>query len=65
VKHEVDHIIPLINDLVCGLDVPNNVQILTKAENRRKAGRFDQDEQSNIQMQLIKETPPKRGNEGS
>jgi len=65
VKHEVDHIIPLINDLVCGLDVPNNVQILTKAENRRKAGRFDQDEQSNIQMQLIKETPPRRGNEGS
>jgi hypothetical protein len=65
VKHEVDHIIPLIHDLVCGLDVPKNVQTLTKAENRRKASRFDQEEQSNIQMQLIKEAPPKRGNEGS
>ena len=60
-KHEVDHIIPLIHDLVCGLDVPDNVQILTKAENRRKAARFDQDEQSRIQMQLIKKAPPERG----
>ena len=57
VKHEVDHIIPLIHDLVCGLDVPNNVQTLTKAENRRKAARFDQDEHSKIQMDLLKKKP--------
>lgn len=61
VKHEVDHIIPLIHDLVCGLDVPLNVQILTKADNRRKAARFDQDKQSRIQMQLIKESPSGEG----
>jgi len=60
VKHEVDHIIPLIHDLFCGLDVPDNVQVLTKAENRRKAARFDQDEQSKIQMQLLK-SPSEEG----
>jgi hypothetical protein len=57
VKHEVDHIIPLIHDQVCGLSVPANFQILTKAQNRRKASRFNQDEQSKIQMQLIKKAP--------
>jgi len=64
VKHEVDHIIPLIHDLVCGLSVPLNMQTLTKAQNRRKASRFNQDEQSKIQMQLIKKAPgegPTRG----
>jgi hypothetical protein len=61
VKHEVDHIIPLIHDQVCGLDVPDNVQILTKAENRRKAARFDQEQQSRIQMQLLKESPSEEG----
>ena len=59
VKHEVDHIIPLIHDQVCGLSVPSNCQILTKAQNRRKAKRFNQDEQSKIQMQLIKKAPGK------
>lgn len=53
-KHEVDHIIPLMHHKVCGLDVPANVQILTKTENRRKASRFNQEEQSRIQMQLLK-----------
>ena len=61
VKHEVDHIIPLIHPQVCGLTVPANCQILTKTQNRRKARRFNQDEQSRTQMQLIKEAPPKRG----
>ena len=61
VKHEVDHIIPLIHDLCCGLTVPANCQILTKAANRKKARRFDQDEQSHIQMQLLKESPSEEG----
>ena len=65
VKHEVDHIIPLIHPQVCGLTVPANCQILTKEANRRKGRRFNQEAQSRIQMQLIKETPPKRGNEGN
>jgi len=61
VKHEVDHIIPLIHPQVCGLSVPANCQVLTKAQNRRKARRFSQKEQSEIQMQLIKRAPPERG----
>ena len=64
VKHEVDHIIPLIHDRVCGLDVPGNLQILTKRQNRRKAARFNQDKQSKIQLRLIKK-PPEGGNEGN
>jgi 5-methylcytosine-specific restriction endonuclease McrA len=57
VKHEVDHIIPLVHDKVCGLSVPANCQVITKAENRRKSSRFDQDKQSKIQLQLIKKAP--------
>lgn len=57
VKHELDHIIPLVHDLVCGLETPTNCQVLTKAQNRRKASRFDQDKQSRIQMQLLKKRP--------
>jgi YHS domain-containing protein len=61
IKHEVDHIIPLIHELVCGLDVPDNVQVLTKAANRQKASRFDSDRQSQIQDELIKKKPSKEG----
>jgi len=61
VKYEVDHIIPLVHDQVCGLHVPANVQILTKAENRQKASRFDSDKQSQIQDELLKKKPTKVG----
>ena len=37
IKHEVDHVIPIQSPLVCGLHWEANMQILTKAENRRKS----------------------------
>ena len=38
---EVDHIIPLSNDLVCGLHVEHNLQYLSKSDNARKNNSFD------------------------
>ncbi len=40
VKHEVDHIIPSNHELVCGLHVENNLQILTETENITKSNIF-------------------------
>ena len=40
VKHEVDHIIPLIHNKVCGLHNISNLQILTQTENRKKSNRL-------------------------
>ena len=61
IKYEIDHIIPIVHDKVCGLHVPANVQILTKKQNRAKASRFDQEKQSRIQMQLLKKKPTEVG----
>lgn len=38
--HHVDHIIPLVNDLVCGLHVHDNLQILTSTDNMSKGNKF-------------------------
>lgn len=38
--YHVDHVIPLINDLVCGLHVENNLKAIPAADNLAKGNKF-------------------------
>ena len=40
IRWEVDHIVPLVHPLVCGLHTEANLAVIPKVENRRKGNRF-------------------------
>jgi len=40
IPHDVDHIVPIVHPLVCGLHVPANLRVIPARENRQKSNIF-------------------------
>ena len=40
IPHSADHIVPLKSNVVCGLNCPDNLRILTFSENSSKSNRY-------------------------
>lgn len=40
IQHSVDHIVPLINPLVCGLHVEHNLEVTTLVANLQKSNNY-------------------------
>lgn len=44
IEHVLDHIVPLSHPYVCGLTVPWNLQVITRAQNAAKSNRWNPDQ---------------------
>lgn len=41
IPHDVDHIVPIVSQVVCGLHCEHNLQIIPASENRSKSNKFE------------------------